>query len=327
MRKKNIYRKLVFGMLFVGCIPSILLAQTEKKSFKLETLETIYEEEGDDELGITLEEKIFRQLNSDTMLYDYTDSYDGDQGVENEEDILYASFDSDKIHYPKVDFSNKKDTTPIPLVDYALGQFYAHPAESYRISSRFGPRRRRFHYGIDLAMPTGTPIYSIFDGTIRVAKWNKSYGNLIVIRHDNGLESYYAHLSEIQVMPGQKVKAGDRIGLAGNTGRSYGSHLHFETRYLGAAINPDVIIDFNEGGHKLKNDTLQLTASCFRHKRPQTQYAKGGGGGDSRYYRVRKGDTLVAIARRNGTTVNTLCRLNGLKKTSVIRPGQKLKLR
>jgi murein DD-endopeptidase MepM/ murein hydrolase activator NlpD len=173
-------------------------------------------------------------------------------------------------------------------------------------------------------MPTGTPIYSTFDGTIRVAKWNKSYGNLIVIRHDNGLETYYAHLSRIQVKPGQEVKAGEQIGLAGNTGRSYGSHLHFETRYLGAAINPDVIIDFSDGGHKLKSDTLQLTASCFRKKGNNNQYA---GGGSSQYYRVRKGDTLGAIARRNGTTVNKLCRLNGLKKTSIIRPGQRLKLR
>ena len=210
------------------------------------------------------------------------------------------------------------------MVNHEKTNLYGHPADEYRISSRFGPRRRRFHYGIDLAMPTGTPIYSTFDGTIRVAKWNKSYGNLIVIRHDNGLETYYAHLSRIQVKPGQEVKAGEQIGLAGNTGRSYGSHLHFETRYLGAAINPDVIIDFSDGGHKLKSDTLQLTASCFRKKGNSNQYA---GGGSSQYYRVRKGDTLGAIARRNGTTVNKLCRLNGLKKTSIIRPGQRLKLR
>mgnify|MGYP003308147906 FL=1 len=200
-------------------------------------------------------------------------------------------------------------------------KLYAHPADNYRVSSRFGPRRRRFHYGIDLAMPTGTPIYSTFDGTIRVAKYNKSYGNLVVIRHDNGLETYYAHLSRIQVKPGQEVKAGEQIGLAGNTGRSYGSHLHFETRYLGAAINPDIIIDFSENGHKLKNDTLQLTASCFRPKGANKSYQGGG-----QYYRVRKGDTLGAIARRNGTTVAKLCRLNGLKKTSIIRPGQRLRV-
>ena len=102
--------------------------------------------------------------------------------------------------------------------------------------------------------------------------------------------------------------------------------MHFETRYLGAAINPDVIIDFAEGAHKLKSDTLQLTASCFRQKKTaNNQYAGGGGG--SKYYKVRRGDTLGSIARRNGTTVNKLCRLNGLRKTSIIRPGQRLKLR
>ena len=298
------------------------MAQVQRESYIPDSLDVIFEEV--DSLDVVLEKTLFQKLNSDTVVYEYTNSYLGDEGAENEEDILYASFDSDKIHYPKVDFSNKKDTTPIVLVNPEKNKLYAHPADEYRISSRFGPRRRRFHYGIDLAMPTGTPIYSTFDGTIRVAKWNKSYGNLIVIRHDNGLETYYAHLSRIQVKPGQEVKAGEQIGLAGNTGRSYGSHLHFETRYLGAAINPDVIIDFSEGGHKLKSDTLQLTASCFRKKGNSNQYA---GGGSSQYYRVRKGDTLGAIARRNGTTVNKLCRLNGLKKTSIIRPGQRLKLR
>ena len=298
------------------------MAQVQRESYIPDSLDVIFEEV--DSLDVVLEKTLFQKLNSDTVVYEYTNSYLGDEGAENEEDILYASFDSDKIHYPKVDFSNKKDTTPIVLVNPEKNKLYAHPADEYRISSRFGPRRRRLHYGIDLAMPTGTPIYSTFDGTIRVAKWNKSYGNLIVIRHDNGLETYYAHLSRIQVKPGQEVKAGEQIGLAGNTGRSYGSHLHFETRYLGAAINPDVIIDFSDGGHKLKSDTLQLTASCFRKKGNSNQYA---GGGSSQYYRVRKGDTLGAIARRNGTTVNKLCRLNGLKKTSIIRPGQRLKLR
>lgn len=298
------------------------MAQVQKESYIPDSLDVIFEEA--DSSDVVLEETLFQKLNSDTVVYEYTNSYLGDEGAENEEDILYASFDSDKIHYPKVDFSNKKDTTPIVLVNPEKNQLYAHPADEYRISSRFGPRRRRFHYGIDLAMPTGTPIYSTFDGTIRVAKWNKSYGNLIVIRHDNGLETYYAHLSRIQVKPGQEVKAGEQIGLAGNTGRSYGSHLHFETRYLGAAINPDVIIDFSNEGHKLKSDTLQLTASCFRKKGSSKQYAEGSG---SQYYRVRKGDTLGTIARRNGTTVNKLCRLNGLKKTSIIRPGQRLKLR
>ena len=316
------YKKIFITLLFTYCLSVIGMAQVQKESYIPDSLDVIFEEV--DSLDVVLEETLFQKLNSDTVVYEYTNSYLGDEGAENEEDILYASFDSDKIHYPKVDFSNKKDTTPIVLVNPEKNQLYAHPADEYRISSRFGPRRRRFHYGIDLAMPTGTPIYSTFDGTIRVAKWNKSYGNLIVIRHDNGLETYYAHLSRIQVKPGQEVKAGEQIGLAGNTGRSYGSHLHFETRYLGAAINPDVIIDFSNEGHKLKSDTLQLTASCFRKKGSSKQYAGGGG---SQYYRVRKGDTLGAIARRNGTTVNKLCRLNGLKRTSIIRPGQRLKLR
>lgn len=323
--KVNIKCQNIIGVLIMFCgLLSATAVQAQSKSYKPDSLETIFEEV--DTLEVVFEEVLQQRLTPDSVVYEYTEGYDEDEGAENEEDILYASFDNNTIHYPKVDFSNKKDTTPIPLVNPLKGQVYAHPAESYRISSRFGPRRRRFHYGIDLAMPTGTPIYSTFDGVIRVAKFNKSYGNLVVIRHDNGLETYYAHLSKIQVECGQKVKAGEQIGLAGNTGRSYGSHLHFETRYLGAAINPDIIIDFSEAGHKLKSDTLMLTASCFR-KKASNQYASSGGGGGATYYKVRKGDTLGAIARRNGTTVANLCRLNGLRKNSIIRPGQRLKLR
>ncbi len=326
MNKKIVmrYRKIFVTLFLVCCLENVGLAQVQNKSYRLDTLETIFEETADTIETVVLEETLFRMLNSDTVVYNYFDSYLEDEGAENEEDILYASFDNNTIHYPKVDFSNKKDTTPIVLINPAKNQKYAHPAESYRISSRFGPRRRRFHYGIDLAMPTGTPIYSTFDGIVRVSKWNKSYGNLVVIRHDNGLETYYAHLSKREVECGQEVKAGEQIGLAGNTGRSFGSHLHFETRYLGAAINPDVIIDFTEGAHKLKSDTLQLTASCFRQKKAANQHYAGGG---SKYYKVRRGDTLGSIARRNGTTVNKLCRLNGLRKTSIIRPGQRLRLR
>ncbi len=315
---------LICGIMY-GSAQNTKTTSPQKKSYKLNNLETIFTE--DESSNPIFGEPILRKLNSDSVIYNYTQGYDEDEGVEDEEDILYASFDNNVIHYPKVDFSNKLDTTPIPLVDSKKKQLYVHPADTYHLSSRFGPRRKRFHYGIDLGMKTGTPIYSVFDGVVRVAKRNKSYGNLVVVRHDNGLETYYAHLSKIEVECGQEVKAGEAIGLAGNTGRSRGSHLHFETRYLGAAINPEVFIDFSDEGKKLKNDTLLLTASCFKHQQRTSQYAKNARHNDSKYYRVRKGDTLGTIARRNGTTIKSLCRLNGLKTNSIIRPGQQLKLR
>ena len=171
----------------------------------------------------------------------YALSQPDDPGTDSEEDILMA-FDPAQLHALKMDIS---EMTPVEvkLTDAENGKFFVFPTPEYaRPSSHFGPRRRRFHYGLDLAMPTGEPIYAAFDGVVRFSKYNSSYGNLIVIRHDNGLETYYAHLSKRHVTPGTRVKAGEEIGLCGNTGRSRGSHLHFEIRYKGNAINPENVI-------------------------------------------------------------------------------------
>lgn len=260
---------------------------------------------------------------------DYEEDEEGDSGAESEDDILYAGFDTNAIHYTKTDFLSNSDTTIlIPLLNSSREKF-VNPAETYRISSHFGPRRRRWHYGIDLAMPTGKEIYSTFDGTVRVAKRNRSYGNLVVIRHNNGLETYYAHLSRINVHSGQDVKAGECIGECGNTGRSYGSHLHYEMRYLGSAMDPEMVIDFTE--QKLLNDTIHLNRNFFRHKntaaRNGNAVARNNNGGGTKYHTVRSGDTLSRIASRNRTTVKKLCRLNGIKETSVLRLGQKIRVR
>lgn len=264
-----------------------------------------------------LKKKFFEDLEKEL------DDNENDPGVESEMDILYASFDTSAIHYPKS--FNPDSNVVLPLVNGKRGKFVC-PLTDFHISSRFGPRRRRFHYGIDLAMPTGTPVYSAFDGTIRVAKRNKSYGNLVVIRHDNNIETYYAHLSRIDVRPGQHVKAGDQIGLVGNTGRSFGSHLHFETRYLGSAMNPEALVDFE--AKKLVCDTLNVNSSLFRHKNSNAQYARNSAakrGG--KYHTVRKGDTLGAIAARNHTSVKRLCQLNGIRQSSTLRLGQKIRVR
>lgn len=253
-----------------------------------------------------------------------------DEGTESEDDILYASFDSEVIHYPKKDPSQIRNVE-IELVNPAKGQNFSYPTpETSRVTSHFGPRRRRFHYGTDIAMPTGEPIYAAFDGVVRISKFNRTYGNLIVIRHEqNGLETYYAHLSRRDVQPGDKVKAGEVIGLCGNTGRSYGSHLHFEIRYMGNAMNPENVIDCST--HKLINETLVLNPESFR-KVASTSVAKSGShtstsskGGQ--YYKVRSGDTLSKIAKRNGTTIKRLCQLNGIKETAILSVGKRLRVR
>lgn len=238
---------------------------------------------------------------------------------------LYCGWDTVNIHSSKFDISSLKDTTHSILLydEYSCG--YVHPFEG-RVTSKFGPRKRRYHYGVDIDLETGDCVTSAFDGKVRIAKKSKSYGNVIVIRHANGLETYYAHLSKIKVEIGQEVYAGQMIGLGGNTGRSRGSHLHFEVRYMGQPINPDELISFDQ--HKLKCDTLSISSNTFSYvnaaKKAAAKTSKGGKGTKGVHV-VRKGDTLSAIARRYGTTTKSLCQKNGIKSTSTLRLGQKIK--
>jgi murein DD-endopeptidase MepM/ murein hydrolase activator NlpD len=242
------------------------------------------------------------------------------EDLEEGEDLLeelYDSFNIETTHYPMTDFSKKTDTTFIPLLSGE--QMYAHPCVG-RVTSGFGLRRKyRYHYGIDVKLKTGDPVYSIFDGVVRISRRSRTYGNFVVVRHYNGLETYYAHLSKLLVKPGQEIKAGETIGLGGNTGRSRGSHLHFETRYLGAPINPIDIIDFEKG--QLLTSDFQLSPYTFRYL-PEVAKLK-----EMVFHTVRRGETLGALARRYGTSVSAICRHNGIRSTSIIRIGQRLRVR
>lgn len=248
-----------------------------------------------------------------------------DEGAESEDEILFEGFDTAAIHLPKLDVSSIVEPIGIHLRDNAHGNKFTWPTPwSARPSSHFGPRWRRFHYGLDLALPTGEPIYAAFDGVVRISKYNRSYGNLVIIHHSNGLETYYAHMSQRNVVAGQQVKSGDVIGLCGNTGRSRGSHLHFEIRYMGNAINPEHVLDCST--HDLLSDDLSLTSASFRKVGNSGRGGGGGGKASSGWYRVRQGDTLEKIARRNGTTVTQLCKLNGISRNKTIRAGERLRV-
>jgi len=193
------------------------------------------------------------------------------------------------------------------------------------ITSDFGPRRYRYHYGTDLKVNVGDTVVAAFSGRIRIIDYEaRGYGHYVVIRHENGLETVYAHLSNVLVQLDQNVKGGEIIALAGNTGRSTGPHLHFETRYLGNAINPASIINFLTG--KVHNDTYLLTkAKSFFYQRAVAQAKKAQTA--VKYYTVRKGDNLGSIAARNGTSVKNLCRLNRISEKKLLQLGQKLRVR
>lgn len=204
------------------------------------------------------------------------------------------------------------------------------------VTSRYGPRGGRYHQGIDLDLETGDTVVSAWAGKVRYAKFNDGgFGNLVIVRHNNGLETFYAHLDKIMVYPNQVVDAGEVLGLGGNTGHSRGSHLHFEVRFYDAAMNPEQVIDFEH--KKCKDENLLVHRGLFQPgAKPIDMYGNVSSSTASsasptastkKFYKVRSGDTLGAIASRNRTTVSKICQLNGIRPTTILQVGRSLRIR
>ena len=214
---------------------------------------------------------------------------------------------------------------------------FCMPTEHTRITDVFGyrPRRRRAHYGLDIKVYVGDTIRAAFDGKVRIVKnqGRRGYGKYVVIRHDNGLETVYGHLSKQLVDINQLVKAGEPIALGGNTGRSTGSHLHFETRFLGTngggfeqvnllfGENPNKAVrewtkPFHEAG--IQTHMLDRALNGLRMSPVPADVRK-------LFYKVKKGDTLSKIASRQGTSIDKLCKLNRITRRTILRPGQVLR--
>jgi hypothetical protein len=232
----------------------------------------------------------------------------------------------------KNDLSTLKDTLWLCVLEDEHSEFVS-PVPGI-VTSRYGPRNGRSHNGIDLDLETGDTVRSCWSGKIRYAKYNEGgFGNLIIVRHYNGLETFYAHLSKMLVVPDQDVKAGEPIGLGGNTGRSYGSHLHFEVRFFDAAMNPEEVIDFEK--KVCKDENLFVHKGLFRPgAKPSDVEELGESPEEVRiattnrvYYKVRSGDTLSAIASRNRTTVSKICQLNGIRPTTTLQVGKSLRVK
>ena len=228
---------------------------------------------------------------------------------------------------------NAPDTFIVDLDNFTM------PVNGY-MTSNFGRRGSiRYHYGVDLKAQTGDTVYAAFDGKIRVKQYERrGYGYYLVIRHVNGLETVYGHLSKFLVDENDFVRSGQPIGLAGNTGRSFGSHLHFETRFLGKPINPNFLIDFqnkvphrdeylvtNASYRKTSNSSRSVVSSSSPYKEPSDNTNKYVSG-DVKYHRVQKGDTLGAIARRYGTSVKNICNLNNITTKTVLRVGKSIRI-
>ena len=242
-----------------------------------------------------------------------------------------------------------------------LRQFHM-PCDSRMVTSHYGYRRsfRRQHYGTDIKVFVGDTIRAAFSGKVRVVRYEgRGYGKYIVIRHNNGLETVYGHLSAQLVHENQIVKAGQVIGLGGNTGRSTGSHLHFETRLCGTALNPALMFDFRN--QDVTGDFYTFHKTTIAHESAQATALRGvkNGGrytreevqgttpakkdndnladnkddkatgliitGDGSYYTVRQGDTLESVAERTGISIESLCRINKIGRFTTLTRGMVLK--
>ena len=225
---------------------------------------------------------------------------------------------------------------------------FTMPTTSRVITSNFGSRWGRQHKGLDIKVYIGDTIRAAFSGKVRIVRYEAGgYGKYIVIRHNNGLETIYGHLSKQLVEENQEVRSGEVIGLGGNTGRSTGSHLHFETRLCGVALNPALMFAFRAQDvtgdyyafNKETYDNESTNATRLRGKQDSSTYASTNSSDDYAtnkrttsgltdqisYHKVKKGETLERIAKKRGVTVETICKLNHITKTMRLRPGQILR--
>lgn len=230
------------------------------------------------------------------------------------DDLYGGLWDNNYVHRYAGKIKNMPDSFMVNLENFTM------PIKEGRVTSKFGPRRRRMHNGVDLKVQIGDTIYAAFDGKVRMISYERrGYGKYVVIRHPNGLETVYGHLSGYLVEEDDVVKSGDPIALGGNTGRSTGSHLHFEFRFLGQAINPAEIVDFEN--FVCHRDQYLVTTHKYKAKNSNA-YTNG----KLRYHRIKKGDTLSHIAVKYGTTVSALVKKNNLNPKKNLRIGTSIRI-
>ncbi len=243
----------VFLLMFIVCVPAI--AQEDDEDYG--------EEDGD----YIVEDSAWMS-SADTAAFYYEEGEFVIPGMLPEYDF-YAFWDT--LHVDAYRFDLRKLQEIIPLTVLEMDCDFAMPIYG-RTNSPFGWRHGRPHTGIDLQLRTGDSVYAAFDGVVRMSKYYNGYGNCVVVRHYNGLETLYAHLSKLDVKPGTLVNAGQLLGLGGSTGHSTGPHLHFEIRFLGRPLNPASVIDFpNE---TVKIDTLNIESKLFQMPAGSYKYKK-----------------------------------------------------
>ena len=234
-------------------------------------------------------------------------------------DKISHSWDNSEPYTMNNDLSNLKDSIWLCVTDEKHPEF-CFPSKG-KTNSRFGPRGKRYHRGIDLGFNNGDSIFCAFDGIVRYARYNYGgYGNLVIIRHYNGLETFYAHLKKINVSVNQELCASAYIGKGGSTGNVSGPHLHFEVRFYGNAIDPELIFDFKT--KHLHSENLFIHKNSF-------SYAKKYGriySSNPSFHTIEKGDTLYDLALKYGLSINKICKLNEIKSSKILKIGEKIRI-
>ena len=230
---------------------------------------------------------------------------------------------TDHNPYRNFDISSLPDTINLPLVEDSTD--FCMPRLGF-VFSKYGMRHGRAHTGCDIPLHIGDSVYSAFEGKVRFAGNCGGYGNLIVVRHANGLETYYGHLSKILVHENEPVDVGEVIGLGGSTGRSTGPHLHFETRYKGFPFDPETIVNWKDS--TLRCDTLVLPRTKLNSTARYNSSSSTSSEGTGTWHTIRQGDTLSALARRYGTSVSKICSLNNnLTPNTILQLGRKVRVK
>jgi len=225
---------------------------------------------------------------------------------------FYEDFDEETVFSPAPD-ECLPDLMDLLMTNDSLGTYT--PPICGIVTSNYGWREKRMHKGIDIDLNKGDKVLSAFDGKVRIARRQNGYGNVVIVRHYNGLETVYAHLSKIKVKAGQTVTSGTLLGLGGMTGHATGTHLHFEVRFKGHALNPANLISFTE--NKIYNDTLTLRKS---------KYGLAAFPSNATVYTVQRGDSWYEIAKRYGLTSQQMKSLNGTDKRFYLKVGQQIRI-
>ncbi|MFI3267091.1 MAG: M23 family metallopeptidase [Rikenellaceae bacterium] len=257
-----------------------------------------------------------------------------------------------------VHVSSAKDYDPLQGKDYihfdleSLGKGFTYPLPEGKFISNYGIRSGRMHSGVDIKAPKNTDVLSAFDGVVRMAKYYSAYGNIVVVRHYNGLETVYAHNTKNLVKVGDEVASGDVIAKVGRTGRATTEHIHFEVRVAGQYVNPNALIDVHnntiqKGDLYIYKKGTKIYASNTRPSHiaslaenvgenvTETTGSKTAVKAEEEekiaaavYHTIVKGNTLGAIAKKYGTTVSKICQLNnGLTPKTTLKLKQKIRVR